>query len=150
MDEHVYKSHNKTLLLYHIVCPAKYRKRIFTEEVNESLINICKEIELNYEVKFIEIGVDDDHVHFLVQSVPNMSVSRIAKTIKGITGREILKKHERIKKELWGGNLWTSGYYANTVGQYGNKDVIQRYVQNQGKKYSKIHDDEPTLFDGIL
>ena len=150
MDEHVYKSHNKTLLLYHIVCPAKYRKRIFTEEVNESLINICKEIELNYEVKFIEIGVDDDHVHFLVQSVPNMSVSRIAKTIKGITGREILKKHERIKKELWGGNLWTSGYYANTVGQYGNKDVIQRYVQNQGKKYSKIHDDELTLFDGIL
>ena len=150
MDEHTYKSHNKTLLLYHIVCPAKYRKKVFTDEVKESLINICKEIELNYEIKFIEIGVDDDHVHFLVQSVPSMSVSKIAKTIKGITGCEILRKHQSIKKVLWGGNLWTSGCYANTVGQYGNKDVIQRYVQNQGKEYTKIHDDEPTLFDGIL
>lgn len=150
MDEHIYKSHNKSLLLYHIVCPSKYRRQVFSEIVEDSIKEICLEIEKRYEIKFVEIGVDIDHVHFLVQSVPIMSVSKIVKVIKGITGREILKKHKEIEKYLWGGNLWTSGYYVNTVGQYGNKDVIQKYVQSQRKDYRKIYEDEPTLFDDLL
>ena len=44
-----------------------------------------------------------------------------------------------MKQQLWGGNFWTSGYYANTVGQYGNKDVIKKYVESQGKKYSVVY-----------
>ncbi len=40
------------------------------------------------------------------------------------------------KQKLWGGNLWTSGYYANTVGMHGNKEVIRKYVENQGKEKS--------------
>jgi len=33
MDEHIYKSHNKTLLLYHLVFPSKYRKKIFDDKI---------------------------------------------------------------------------------------------------------------------
>ncbi|MCS4302094.1 MULTISPECIES: transposase [unclassified Chryseobacterium] len=43
-------------------------------------------------------------------------------------------KHNRTNKKniriLWDGNLWTSGYYVNTVSQYGNKDVIRKYIEN--------------------
>ena len=67
----------KTLILYHIVCPAKYRQKIFTERVELSLQNICIEIGKRYEIHFMEIGSDEDHVHFLVQSVPVMSPSRV-------------------------------------------------------------------------
>jgi len=69
----------------------------------------------------MEIGNDEDHVHFLVQGIPKMPVSRIVQIIKSITARELFSKHPEIKKVLWGGNLWTSGFYANTVGQ---KDFI--------------------------
>jgi REP element-mobilizing transposase RayT len=41
-------------------------------------------------VKFLEIGTDKDHVHFLVQSVPTYSVTKIISTIKSITAREIM------------------------------------------------------------
>jgi len=132
MGEHIHKRRNKTLLLYHIVCPAKYRKKIFSNDIEKSLKDICLEIQERYEINFIEIGVDEDQVHFLIQSVRILSISNIVKIIKGITGIEIFKKHPEIKKELWGGNLWTSGYYVNTVGQYGNMEVIKRYVENQG------------------
>lgn len=54
--------------------------------------------------------------------------------IKSLSSRELFKAHPEIKRILWRGNLWTSGYYANTVGQYGNKDVIRKYIENQGKK----------------
>jgi REP element-mobilizing transposase RayT len=37
VSEHVLKRHNKTLLLYHIVCPSKYRRKVFTEEVEITL-----------------------------------------------------------------------------------------------------------------
>lgn len=140
-DEHIYKSHNKTLLLYHLVFPAKYRKEVFTKEIEKTLVKVCEEISKRYEIHFVEIGNDLDHVHFLVQSVPTMTVTKIVSTIKSITAKEIFKKHKKVKKVLWGGNLWTSGYYANTVGQYASKDTIVKYIQNQGKeqKYSQIH-----------
>ena len=146
-DEHIYKNHNKTMLLYHLVFPAKYRRKVFTEEVGERLKEICMEIEKCYEIRFVEIGMEEDHVHFLVQSVPKLAVTRIVTIIKSITAREIFMSYPRIKKEiLWGGALWTSGYYANTVGLYASKETITRCIQNQGqekREYKKIYENQP-------
>ena len=132
MTEHILKSHNKTLLLYHLVFPAKYQQEIFSDEVTESLEDICLGLSCRYEIHFVEIGSDDDHVHFLVQSVPSLSVSRIVAIIKSVTAREIFSRHKEVKKLLWGGNLWTSESYANAVSEYYNADGIQRYIANQG------------------
>ena len=144
-DEHIYKSHNKSLLLYHLVFPAKYRRKIFTAGVENTLKEICVGISERYEIRFIEIGVDEDHVQFLVQSVPVLSVTQIVKTIKSITARQLFQTHPEIKRMLWGGNLWTSGYYVNTVGQYASRDVIEQYVAGQGK-YKKIYESQ-LVFD---
>jgi len=113
--------------MYHLVCPAKYRKKIFTEDIENTLKEICIEIGNRYEIKFLKIGIDEDHVHFMLQSVPTMPVVRIATIIKSITAREIYKRHREVKTILWGGNIWTSGYYVNTVGQYGNEEVIKKF-----------------------
>ena len=59
--------------------------------------------------------------------------------IKSITSREIFRAHTKVKKMLWGGKFWTSGYCANTAGQYGNEKVIREYVQKQGRTYRQIH-----------
>jgi putative transposase len=146
MDEHIYKRHNKTLLLYHLVFPVKYRKKVIEGKISEFIKDICLEIGDRYEIQFIEIGTDEDHIHFLVQSIPTMTVAKIVTIIKSITGREVFRKFPEVKRELWGGNFWTSGYYANTVGQYGNMEVIRRYVENQGKKYEPIHNEQLTLW----
>ena len=124
MSEHILKRHNKTLLLYHMVCSAKYRKKVFTEEVEYILKEVCMGIGERHEMHFVEIGADEDHVHFLIQSVPILSPQRIVQIVKSITAKEIFRLHPEVKKKLWGGKFWTSGYYANTVGQYGNEKVI--------------------------
>ncbi len=66
MSEYIHKSHNVTVLMYHLVFPAKYRRIVFDSAVDEVLRGICLEIERRYEIKFLEIDVDEDHVHFLV------------------------------------------------------------------------------------
>jgi REP element-mobilizing transposase RayT len=148
MSEHIHKSHNKSLLLYHLVCPIRYRRKVLTEEVSQTLKNICLEISSRYEIHFLEIGCDDNHVHFLIQSVPMMSPKKIVNTIKSLTSREIFRLHPEVKRFLWGGKFWTSGYYINTVGQYANEEVIKKYVQGQGnqKDYKKIHSSQLRLF----
>ena len=141
MSKYIHKSHNVTVLLYHIVCPAKYRRVVFSTEVDTILKEVCLELSKRYEIIFLEIGTDKDHVHFLVQSVPTYSPKRIAQIIKSITAREIFKQRPEVKKQLWGGEFWSDGYYASTVGQHGNEQTIQTYVKNQGKEteYSQLH-----------
>jgi len=133
-------------MLYHIVCPIKYRCAILTSASKKTLKSVCLEISKRYEIDFIEIGTDNDHVHFLVQSVPNMLPSRMAQTIKSITAREIFNTHPDIRKVLWGGKFWTSGFYINTVGQYGNESIIRNYVKNQGSQYQQIYRNQLNLF----
>ena len=149
MSEHILKRHNKTVLLYHIVCPAKYRRDVFTESVEKTLKEACQEISRRFEIGYVEIGSDEDHVHFLVQSVPMMLPKRIVQITKSITAREIFQRHPEVKRKLWGGHFWTSGYYMNTVGQYGNEQVIKNYVAQQGKEYRRIFRGQLELFDGI-
>jgi len=148
MGEHVFKRHNKTLLMYHLVFPLKYRKSVITKEIGEGLKQICMDISDRYEVHFIEIGYESNHVHFLVQSVPNYSISKMIRMLKSITAKELFRMYPEIKAKLWGGKFWTSGFYANTVGQYSNEEVIKAYVKNQGteKEYKKVHSNQLILF----
>ena len=136
-------------MLYHIVCPVKYRRKLISQEITQTLKNACLEISECYEIHFIEIGTDEDHVHFLTQSVPVMLASRMVQTIKSITAKEIFKKHKELKEQLKKGSFWTSGYYINTVGRYGNETVISNYVKNQGKTYNQIYRNQLTLFEGV-
>jgi putative transposase len=133
MSKFIHKNHNVSVLLYHIVCPAKYRRAVFCAEVDKKLKQVCSEIEKRYEIEFLEIGTDKDHVHFLVQSVPTMSPKKIVQRIKSITAREIFKSCPEVKKYLWGSEFWSDGYFISTVGAHGSEEMIKNYVQQQGK-----------------
>ncbi|WP_246067828.1 IS200/IS605 family transposase [Changchengzhania lutea] len=145
----MHKRHNKSLLLYHLVCAIKYRRSILSENVELSLVEVCINNEKRFGIEFLEIGSDENHVHFLLQSVPMLSVKKIDQTIKSITAKELFRLHPEVKQQLWGGQFWSSGYYVNTVGQYANEEVIQKYISNQGddtKEYKSYHKSQLSLF----
>lgn len=141
MSEYIHKSHNVTVLIYHLVLPAKYRRVVFDDHVDNVLKEVCLDIEKRYQIKFLEIGTDEDHVHFLVQSVPTYNVTKIVRMIKSLTAREVFKRCPQVKEKLWGGEFWTDGYYASTVGKHGNENTISDYVKEQGRKYQKLYED---------
>jgi len=149
MSRYIHKSHNVSVLLYHLVCPAKYRRVVFDAQVDVVLREICLEIADRYEITFLEIGTDRDHVHFLVQSVPSYSPSLLVRRIKSLTAREIFKRCPHVKKQLWGGEFWSDGYFIASVGQHGNEHTIGNYVKEQGTQahYSKLHSQQLVLLD---
>lgn len=140
------KSHSASELVYHLVCPIKYRRKIFTSGNELALKEIALELEKRYELKFLEIGIDTDHVHFLIQTISSISPSDLANIVKGNISRQFFIQHPEVKVFLWGGSLWTDGYYVNTVGN-ASMSIIKNYVQKQGlPEYTQIHQSTPTLF----
>ena len=149
MSTFIHKSHNVTTLLYHLICVVKYRRAVLTEPVNLLIKEICFEIAKRYELHFLEIGADHDHLHFLIQSIPTRLPQSIAQIVKSITARHVFKQYPEVKNDLWGGEFWTKGYYLNTVGRSGSENVVRQYIKSQGKPndYHQFHQNHPTLFD---
>ena len=139
MSESIYKAHNVSRFMYHFVFPTKYRRVVINENVDNVIKETCKEISNRYEIYFLEIGTDKDHVHFLIQSVPTYSPTQIVRIVKSLTAREVFARCPEVKKKLWGGEFWSDGFYVATVSEHGNEKVIANYVKNQGDEYNKIY-----------
>ena len=147
MSKLVRKSHNVSVIIYHYICPSRYRRVVFDQKADRILKETCIEIAKRYEIKFIEIGTDKDHVHFLIQSVPMYSPKKVIQVVKSITAREIFKRAPEVRRKLWGGKFWTDGYYVNTVSRYGNEKAVQRYVKEQGiEEYQRLYAQQLDLF----
>lgn len=51
MSKYIHKSHNVSVLLYHAVCPTKYRRAVITDEVDAVLRRVCVDIGNRYETE---------------------------------------------------------------------------------------------------
>ena len=127
---------------YHIVFPVKYRKALLSDDIAKTIKEISKRITERYELEIEQVGCDEDHIHLLISIHPKYSVGQFVRLYKSITAKQIFLKFPEVKKDLWGGEFWTDGYYVATVGEKGNWSVVERYVKNQGKHDAK----QPTLW----
>ena len=127
-------AHKVFKIKYHFVFCIKYRKDLFLDnQYVESIKEICKGFEERYHMKFETIGFDEDHLHFMLQSVPKYSPSQLFRLVKSITAIELFKKYPDLKKEFW-----SDGGYVATVGEGVNAEVIRKYIKNQGRKAEQL------------
>ena len=132
-------AHKVFKIKYHIVFCIKYRKDLFLEQdCVEKVKEICRGLEERYPLKFETTGFDEDHVHFLLQSVPRYSPSRIFQIVKSITAIKLFEAYPTLKKELWGGEFWSDGGFVGTVGEGINAEIIRKYIKNQGRKGDQL------------
>jgi putative transposase len=104
------------------------------EETEKVILETTKEIKERYVIEVSHVGFDQNHVHILFKFLPKYSRGQVIRLIKSITAREIFKRVPEIKRELWGGEFWTDGYYFATVSGRGDRGVIEKYIENQGRK----------------
>lgn len=138
-DETVKKGYRYTWQIhYHIVFPVKYRKALLDNEVTKIIIETAESITERYAIEMEAIGTDKDHIHLLCSAHPKVAPGRIVQIFKSITVREIFLRKPAVKKELWGGEFWTDGYYVATVGERANWDTVEKYVQKQGQPKAEL------------
>jgi putative transposase len=93
----------------------------------------AKGIQEWYAIEIEALGMDKDHIYLLCDAHPKIASGEIVCIFKSITAREIFRRDPQIKKELWGGEFWSDGYYAATDGERGNWSKVEKYIQKQGK-----------------
>lgn len=119
---------------YHMVWSTKYRRKVLNSKIETRLKELFQEIadEKEFVVHLAEVG-EQDHIHVFVSAHPKISISYIAKMLKGISGRKLLREFPEIKEKLWKGELWNPSFYVETVGST-SEENIRRYIENQSKK----------------
>jgi len=118
---------------YHIVWCVKYRHRILVEEIDARLKEILVQIASDNNFTISEIESDSDHIHLLVDCTPQHSIPSMIKALKGVSARLLFKEFPKIKKKLWGGNLWNPSYFVATVSEH-TEAQIRSYIQSQKVK----------------
>jgi putative transposase len=116
---------------YHIVFPVKYRKAMLSEPIVAKLKEVTKELEERYDFVIEQIGMDRDHIHILCSLHPKYAPGQFVRLYKSISARQLFRHFPELKKELWGGEFWSDGYYVATVGEAGNWSVVEKYVREQ-------------------
>lgn len=116
----------------------KYRKALLDSEVSNIIQETSEEIAEPYAIEMEAIGYDKDHIHLLCGAHPKVAPGRIVQIFKSITAREIFRRKQSVKKELWGGEFWTDGYYVATVGERANWDTVEKYIRKQGKPKTEL------------
>jgi putative transposase len=132
-DEIWYWYHSVSEPYYHIQLTIKYRKALLNAKTEKVIIKTTKDFKERYAIEVTHIGFDKNHVHFLCKFLPKYSGGQVIRLIKSITAREVFKEVPEIKRELWGGEFWTDGYYFATVSGRGDKKVIEKYIEGQGR-----------------
>ncbi len=87
-----------------------------------------------YAIEIQQVGFDQNHVHILCRFLPKYSGGQVIRLIKSISSRHVFRDVAEVKKELWGGEFWTDGYYIATVSGRGDKKVIEEYIRKQGRE----------------
>ena len=100
------------------------------------------EIGSRYDFNIEAVGTDINHVHVFAGAHPAISPASIVQVIKSISAKEMFKKYPDIKKFLWGGSLWSIGYFIRTVSDGPLEKVVKKYVENQGKVWKQDEDND--------
>lgn len=88
------------MTLYHVVLPAKYRRTVFDKRVDEVQREACLEIVERYQMKFLKIGADHDHITFVQYG--DVQRTRSVTVLKNFTAREILPNVSTREEEAVG------------------------------------------------
>lgn len=126
--------HNVSECYYHIQITVKYRKALLDERVQAVVRKSLAGIKERYAIEISHYGFDQNHLHILTQFLPTHSGGQVIRTIKSISAKQVFAQVPDIKKELWGSEFWTDGYYIATVSGRGNKKIIENYIINQGRQ----------------
>lgn len=114
----------------HLVFVTKYRRHVLTDEAIEKLKIICGKVCADFDAKLVSLDGEDDHVHLLVEYPPQVQLSKLVNSLKGVSSRMLRKELPALAARYWKGVLWSPAYFAASCGG-APLDVVKQYIENQ-------------------
>ena len=110
-----------TVLYY--LCMQIQKKLLTAKQISDDIKQFSYEICQKYKViiRYMEKALkrfDKDHIHYMIETEPTMSISKIVNLMKSYTTYHIWEKYPNyLRKHFWKEHtFWTDGYFACSVG----------------------------------
>lgn len=117
---------------FHCVFSTKERRRLITAALAERLWPFMGGIARQNEMKAIEIGGVEDHVHLLLSLPSTLAIAKAMQLIKGGSSKWV---HETfLEHRLFG---WQEKYGAFSV-SVSQLDGVIRYIKGQGEHHKRM------------
>ena len=131
-------NHSVGVVMLHLEWCTKYRYKMFGKVNYRNLINACiRRSASRNNIKIIEIDVQPEHVHCVVEVSFSMSVSKTLQILKGGSSRLFFQFHEKAKLRYPKRHLWSRGKFASSVG-FVQLDIVRDYVKNQSIHHETV------------
>ena len=134
MEKWKSKNRHKYLLQYHVIFVCKYRKKLLSgKQVSDDIKQLSYEICQKHCITIKYMETNKDHIHYMIETEPTMSISKAVNLIKSYTTYHIWQRHPYyLRKHFWKENtFWTDGYFACSVGNV-SEQMLKEYIENQG------------------
>ena len=128
------KAHSKFLLIFHLILVCKYRKKLLADNNISTCIKQLSETICNrHNTHILKMETDKDHIHYMLEIIPNTNLADLVKTIKSYTTFHIWTHfRQKLSKEFWKEHtFWTDGYYLTSIGNV-SQAILETYIENQG------------------
>ena len=116
----------------HLVFVTKYRKRVFTSEALDILKEVMQKVCDDFDVELAAFDGEDNHVHLLVNYPPQIQLSKLVNSLKGVSSRMLRKQMPSIANRYYKNVLWSPSYFAASCGG-APLSVIKQYVEQQDR-----------------
>ncbi|MHB1201443.1 MAG: IS200/IS605 family transposase [Polaromonas sp.] len=116
----------------HLVFVTKYRKRVFTSEALDILKDVMQKVCNDFDVELAAFEGEDNHVHLLINYPPQIQLSKLVNSLKGVSSRMLRKQMPSIANRYYKDVLWSPSYFAASCGG-APLSVIKQYVEQQDR-----------------
>ena len=123
------------MLRYHLIFVCKYRKScLANRRVADYIKELSKYISQKHNVSIILMEVDKDHIHYMIETTPNMNLSDFIRTLKQYTTYHVWERFGSLLRNcFWHEKtFWSDGYFIASIGEV-SSSTLQQYIENQGK-----------------
>lgn len=96
------KNRHKFLLQYHLIFVCKYRKKLFTKEISDDVKHLSYKIFQRHNVIINKMETDKDHIHYMIETEPTISISDLVRMMKSYITYHIWKSHKIICQNISG------------------------------------------------
>lgn len=125
-------------LEYHLVVCTKFRRPVIRGDLKERLIDLTYTLFDKYGGFVNAVETDEDHVHIMFETPPQVCLSQMINNYKCVTSRRLRKEFEGFLKPFFYEPLfWSDSYFICTASER-SRDAVKKYIQNQGKEKTAI------------
>ena len=115
----------------HLVFVTKYRHKVFADKHLRRMEEIMQNVCLDFGCELVEFNGEGEHVHLLVNFAPQIQLSKLVNSLKGVSSRLLRKEFPELARHYYRANrLWSASYFAGSVGG-APMTVLRQYIEQQ-------------------